>query len=72
MVGKAGLKAGLIGTAVLLVMTAINLSLGLSMIRVAITPAALHPNPIIMLRDCFPWAPALRNRLSRLKATRGR
>ena len=44
----------------LLVMMAINLSRGLSMIRVEITPAALHPNPMVMLRACLPCAPAFR------------
>ena len=53
----------------LFVRIAISRSRGLSMIRVAITPAALHPKPIIMLSDCFPWAPALRNRLSRLNTS---
>ena len=56
----------------LLVMIAINRSRGLSITRVATTPAALHPNPMHMVNACFPCAPALRNRLSRLNATRGR
>ncbi len=56
----------------LLVMIAINLSRGLSMTRVATTPAALHPKPMHIVRACFPWAPTLRNMPSRLKATRGR
>ena len=56
----------------LLVMMAISRSRGLSMMRVATTPAALQPKPIIMLSDCLPCAPAFLKRLSRLKATRGR
>ena len=38
----------------LFVIIAINLSLGLSMILVATTPAALQPNPILMVKACFP------------------
>ena len=38
----------------LLVRMAINRSRGESITRVAITPAALHPNPIAMVRDCLP------------------
>ncbi|SRR5690554_7393694 len=56
----------------LLVMIAISFSLGESMIRAEITPAALQPNPMLMVRACLPWEPALLNKLSRLKATRGR
>jgi hypothetical protein len=51
---------------------AISRSRGLSIIRVAVIPAALQPKPIIIVSACFPCAPALRNRLSRLKATRGK
>jgi hypothetical protein len=56
----------------LLVMMAMRRSLGLSMIRVATTPAALQPKPMHMVKACFPWAPAVRKSESRLKATRGR
>lgn len=35
---------------------AINLSLGESIIRQPVTPAALHPKPIHILRACFPQA----------------
>ena len=34
--------------------------------------AALQPKPIAVVSACLPWAPAFLNRLSRLKATRGR
>ena len=56
----------------LLVMMAISLSLGLSMIRVATTPAALQPHPMLIVRACFPCAPDLLNNESRLKATLGK
>ena len=56
----------------LLVTTAISRSRGLSITRVATTPAALQPNPMLMVRACLPWAPARRKSESRLKATRGR
>jgi len=56
----------------LLVMMAIRRSLGLSITLAATTPAALHPKPMLMVRACLPCAPALRNRLSMLKATLGR
>ena len=56
----------------LFVRIATSRSRGESMIRVAITPAALQPNPIAIVSACLPWAPARRNRKSRLKATRGR
>ena len=59
-------------SAKLLVMMAIRRSRGLSMTRVATTPAALQPKPIIMLNACLPCAPDLWKMLSRLKATRGR
>ena len=51
---------------------AISRSRGLSMIRVATTPAALQPNPIMVVMACLPWAPAFLKSQSRLKATRGR
>ena len=56
----------------LFVKMAMSRSLGDSMIRQEITPAALQPKPMLMVRDCLPWAPARRKNLSRLKATRGR
>lgn len=40
----------------LFVMVAISRSLGESIILQAITPAALQPKPIHMVRACFPWA----------------
>src|SRR5690606_9226510 len=64
-------KRPLQGTKLLVIM-AISFSLGESMIRAEITPAALQPKPMLMVRACFPWVPALLNRLSRLKATRGK
>ncbi len=56
----------------LLVIIAMRRSLGDSIIRHDITPAALHPNPMHMVRDCLPWAPARLKKLSKLKATLGR
>src|SRR5512143_501266 len=56
----------------LLVRMAIRRSRGESITRVEITPAALQPKPIAMVKDCLPWAPAFLNSQSRLKATRGR
>ena len=56
----------------LFVMIAISRSRGLSITRVETTPAALQPKPMHMVSACLPCAPALRNRPSRLKATRGR
>ena len=41
----------------LFVMIAISRSRGLSMTRVATTPAALQPKPMHMVRACFPCAP---------------
>ncbi|MDQ0286824.1 site-specific DNA recombinase [Desulfofundulus luciae] len=55
-----------------LVRMAINLSRGDSIIRQAITPAALQPNPMLMVSACLPWVPAILNKGSILKATRGR
>ena len=40
----------------LLVRTAISRSLGESMMRQPVTPAALQPKPIIMVRACLPQA----------------
>ena len=56
----------------LFVMVAISLSLGESMILQAITPAALHPNPMHMVSACLPCAQAFLKKPSRLKATRGK
>ena len=56
----------------LLVRTASMRSRGESIMRHAITPAALQPKPMPMLMACFPCAPAQRNKRSRLNATRGR
>ena len=56
----------------LLVNIAINLSLGESIILQAITPAALHPNPIHMVNTCFPWQQAFLKALSKLKHTLGK
>src|SRR5690554_4750725 len=38
----------------LLVIIAMSFSRGLLIILVAITPAALHPKPILIVRDCLP------------------
>ena len=46
----------------LLVSMAINLSLGESIILHPITPAALHPNPIHIVKHCLPWQQALLNK----------
>ena len=56
----------------LLVRIASRRSRGESMMRVEVTPAALQPNPIAMVRACLPCAPALRKSQSRLNATLGR
>ena len=56
----------------LFVSIAINLSLGESIILHPITPAALHPNPIHIVRHCLPWQQAFLNIWSRLNATLGR
>lgn len=42
-----------------LVRIAISFSLGESIILVPITPAALHPNPIHIVRACFPASTCL-------------
>ena len=55
-----------------LVRMAMSRSRGLSMIRQPVTPQALHPNPMHMVRLWRPWAPAPRKAWSRLNATRGR
>ena len=51
---------------------AISFSLRDEIIRHPVTPTALQPNPIHIVRACFPHAPHFRKQLSRLKATRGR
>jgi hypothetical protein len=56
----------------LLVMMATRRSRGLSITRVATTPAALQPNPMHMVSACLPCAPTRRNSESRLNATLGR
>ena len=56
----------------LLVSIAINLSLFELIILVPITPQALHPKPIHIVRDCFPLAQALLNNLSILNASLGK
>ena len=56
----------------LFVNIAIKRSLFESMILAPTTPQALHPKPIHIVRDCFPWAHALENNLSILKAILGR
>src|SRR3989304_1577604 len=56
----------------LFVRIAMRRSRGLSMIRVEMIAAALQPYPMAIVSACFPCAPAFRNMLSRLNATRGR
>ena len=56
----------------LLVRIAMSRSRSESMMRVATTPAALQPKPMLMVSACLPWAPERRKSSSRLKATRGR
>ena len=51
---------------------AMSRSLGESIILHPVTPAALHPSPIAMVRACLPQALALLKNLSRLKAALGR
>jgi hypothetical protein len=53
-------------------MMAMSRSRGLSMIRVATTPAALQPKPIIVVMACLPCAPDFLKKRSKLNATRGR
>ena len=55
-----------------LVRMAISRSLGESIIRQPVIPAALQPSPIAIVRACFPQAFALLKYLSRLNAARGR
>ena len=56
----------------LFVTVAIIRSLGDSIIRQPVTPQALHPNPINIVRDCFPLVPDLAKNLSILNATLGK
>ena len=56
----------------LLVRMAMSRSLGESMIRQPVTPAALQPKPIAMVRACFPQALQHWKGRSRLYAIRGR
>lgn len=51
---------------------AISFSFFDSIILHPITPQALHPYPIHIVNDCFPWAPHFLNILSILKAILGR
>ena len=51
---------------------AISLSLGESMILHATTPAALHPNPIHIVKACLPWLPTRLKTESMLNAILGR
>ena len=55
----------------LLVNMAMSLSLGESMMRHAVTPAALQPKPIQSVSACFPCAPARRNSPSNWNAILG-
>ena len=48
----------------LFVIIAINRSLGESIILVPVTPTALHPNPIHIVKACFPQALHFANCLS--------
>lgn len=56
----------------LLVSIATNLSLGESIILQPTTPAALHPNPIHIVKACFPEVYAFLKKLSKLKAILGK
>ena len=55
-----------------LVIMAINLSLGESIILAPITPTALQPNPSIIVSVCLPQELHLLNTLSKLKAILGK
>ena len=66
-VGKRPLQ----GTKLLVIM-AINLSLGESIILHPTIPAALHPNPIHIVKACLPHAFDFLKKLSKLNATLGR
>ena len=56
----------------LFVNIAINRSRGESIILQPITPQALHPNPMHMVKDCLPCAQAFLKNLSILNATLGK
>ena len=56
----------------LFVISAINLSRGESIILQPITPQALHPKPMHIVRACFPCAPQFLKILSKLNATLGK
>ena len=56
----------------LLVSIAINLSRGESIILAPTTPAALQPNPMHIVRACFPEVHAFLKNPSKLKAILGR
>lgn len=55
-----------------LVSCAVSRSRGESMMRQPVTPQALQPKPMHMVRLWRPWPPQRHMRPSRLKATRGR
>ena len=55
-----------------LVRMATSRSLGLAMMRQPVTPQALQPKPMAMVRLCRPQAPAARKHRSMQKATLGR
>ena len=56
----------------LAVMIAMSRSRGDSIIRHPVTPAALQPSDMQVVRQCFPQLPAFLKQLSRRLATRGR
>ena len=56
----------------LLVSKAMFRSRGESIIRQPVTPAALQPSPMQVVKACFPQAPQACKHRSRLKAMRGR
>ena len=56
----------------LFVKTAISLSLGESIILQPVTPQALHPKPMHIVKDCFPCEPHFLKILSRLNAILGK
>ena len=56
----------------LLVMIAMKRSLGESMMRQPMMPAALQPNPMHIVKACFPHAWHFLKHLSRLNATLGK
>ena len=51
---------------------AINLSLGESIILEPVTPTALQPNPIAIVKDCLPQEEHFLKELSKVKATLGK